>query len=357
MNFVEQDHKQAVQEYYGQTLQKTDDLLTNACCSVSSYPPKIKAILSEIHPEVVERFFGCGLTIPSLLEGLKVIDLGSGSGRDAYILSRLVGEKGQVTGVDMTPEQLDVARKHMGFHQEKFGYPKSNVQFLEGDIQNISALNLQADHQDLIISNCVINLVDDKLAVFKEAYRLLKPGGELYFSDVYTDKRVPLDLKNDPVLYGECLSGALYWNDFLRDVKAAGFADPRWVDFNRITIENESVQKALEGIQFYSVTCRLIKLAGLEPGCEDYGQAVRYRGGVEEMPQVFWLDQGHAFAKDKIELVCGNSYRMLKETRFAPYFDFFGDFNHHHGVFPGCGGHFPFAQTSSSEGPTSNCGC
>ncbi len=355
MNQLEKDHKEDVQEYYGKTLQKSEDLLTNACCATGSYPPEIKKILSEIHPEVIEKFYGCGLTIPKSLEGLKVIDLGSGSGRDSYILSKLVGESGHVIGVDMTTEQLDVARKHLGYHAEKFGFKGPNIEFVEGDIQNLAELKIPEASQDLIVSNCVINLVDDKLSVFQEAYRALKEGGELYFSDVYADRRVPVELKNDPVLFGECLSGALYWDDFLHYAKVAGFADPRWVEQAPITIENEKVQNALEGINFFSVTCRLIKIKDLEPDCEDYGQAVRYLGGVDGMDRVFVMDQGHQFEKGKIELVCGNSYLMLKNTRFAPYFEFFGDFSKHFGIFPGCGGHFPFSADGGED--LENCGC
>ncbi|MDX2469057.1 MAG: methyltransferase domain-containing protein, partial [SAR324 cluster bacterium] len=317
--------------------------------------PEIKNILKEIHPEVIEKFYGCGLTIPKCLEGLSVMDLGSGSGRDSYILSKLVGESGHVIGVDMTPEQLAVAREHIGYQTDIFGYKKPNIEFLEGDIQNLAALKIPAASQDLIVSNCVINLVDDKLAVFKEAFRALKEGGELYFSDVYADRRVPIELKNDPVLFGECLSGALYWDDFLHYAKQAGFSDPRWVEQNPITIENKKVQTALDGINFFSVTCRLIKIKDLEPDCEDYGQAVRYKGSADGMERVFVMDQGHKFEKGKLELVCGNSYLMLKNTRFAPYFDFFGDFSNHFGIFPGCGGHFPF--TADPDEALENCGC
>jgi len=348
------DHKQEVQEYYGKTLSKTEDLKTNACCTTSSYPKEIKDLIKDVHPEVVEKFYGCGLTIPKLMDGLDVMDLGSGSGRDSYLISRMVGEKGSVLGIDMTEEQLAVANKHIGYHQEKYGYAKANVEFKEGDIQDLGALELAESSKDLIVSNCVINLVDDKLAVLKEAYRLLKVGGELYFSDVYADCRVPAALVNDPVLYGECLSGALYWNDFIMYAKQAGFTDPRWTEYHEITVNNEDAQTALDGIKFYSVTARLFKLPDLEPECEEYGQAVRYLGGVEGMESVFELDQGHQFAKGKMELVCGNSYRMLHETRFAPYFEFFGDFSKHYGVFPGCEGSLPFSGLNESA---SSCGC
>ena len=364
MNHPSKDHSQEVKDYYGKTLQHSEDLKTNACCAIDSYPPKINATLKLIHDEVKDKFYGCGLAIPPSPEGMRILDLGSGSGRDSYILSHLAGEQGFVTGVDMTPEQLEVARRHIDHQTQAFGYKSPNIEFLEGDIQNLSALGLPEASYDLITSNCVINLVNDKQSVFQEAYRVLKEGGELYFSDVYADRRVPTELIDDPVLYGECLSGALYWNDFLKLAKQAGFADPRMLEWRPLTIDNRSIEEKLEGINFYSVTCRLFKFKEMEPDCEDYGQAVRYRGGAEEMERIFTLDSGHQFEQGKIERVCGNSFRMLKDTRFEKYFDFFGDFSQHYGVYPGCGGHFPFQKkdafqekNAAKADDSGGCGC
>lgn len=206
-----------VQEYYGKTLQKSEDLQTNACCTAAAPPKHIKEALKNVHDEVLARYYGCGLTIPECVEGMDILDLGSGSGRDCYIASQLVGKNGSVTGVDMTTEQLAVANKYKDYHAEKFGY--ANVDFLEGNIEKLDELGLDEEQFDIIISNCVINLVMDKQKVLNDAYRLLKPGGELYFSDVYCDRRIPKHLQEDQVLWGECLSGALYWNDFLRMAK------------------------------------------------------------------------------------------------------------------------------------------
>lgn len=103
---------------------------------------------------------------------------------------------------------------------------------------------------DVIVSNCVINLAPDKAAVLREAFRVLKPGGELYFSDVYSDRRIPLTLTQDPVLYGECLSGALYWNDFLQLSRKHGFTDPRLIDDRPIDISNPELAEKTGNILF-----------------------------------------------------------------------------------------------------------
>lgn len=98
-----------VKEYYGKTLKKSQDLQTDACCTDDNMPRYIKKALADVHDEVMARYYGCGLVAPELLEGMRILDLGSGSGRDCYVLSRLVGENGQIVGVDMTPEQLEIA--------------------------------------------------------------------------------------------------------------------------------------------------------------------------------------------------------------------------------------------------------
>jgi SAM-dependent methyltransferase len=345
-------HEQ-VQHYYGNVLQGSADLKTDACCTAAAPPPHLRAALGEVHEEVRGRYYGCGLVVPPLLEGMSVLDLGCGAGQDCYVLAQLVGPNGSVVGVDMTAEQLAVAERHRAWHAERFGY--ANVEFRHGYIERLGELGLADASFDLIVSNCVINLVPDKAAVLREARRLLKPGGELYFSDVYADRRVPAELAADPVLYGECLGGALYWNDFLRLARAAGFTDPRLVEDRPLAITNDAVQAKLGNIRFHSATCRLFKLDGLEPDCEDYGQAVRYRGSVPHHPHQLVLDKHRHIETGRLFPVCGNTWRMLHDTRFAGHFDFFGDFSRHYGLFPGCGGGLPFDGGSASDDAAGCC--
>lgn len=342
-----------VQDYYGNELQNTNDLKTNACCTLVAPPKHIMNALRKVHDEVQAKYYGCGLTIPNKVEGLRILDLGSGSGRDCYIAAQLVGENGSVVGVDMTDQQLEVANRHLEYHREVFGYKKSNVTFVKGNIERLDELNFEPESFDLIISNCVINLAMDKQKVLNDAYRLLKKGGEMYFSDVYSDRRVPQKLQDDRVLWGECISGALYWNDFLNIAKKAGFTDPRSVEDKPVTVENPDLEELLGEIKFYSVTYRLFKIDGLESDCEDYGQAVAYKGNIEGSEHAFDLDEHHHFSKGKIMSVCGNTYRMLNDTRFKDAFEFYGDWSTHFGIFEGCGGNIPF--TSASSGEAASC--
>ncbi|CAE8612076.1 unnamed protein product, partial [Polarella glacialis] len=331
----------SVKEYYSKHLKTSDDLLTNACCTGAAPPDHIKAALKKIHPEVIAKYYGCGLCLPDHIEGLSVLDLGCGAGRDVYIASQLVGPQGRVVGVDMTPEQLDVANAHKAYHAEKCGL--ANVEFKLGFIERLGELGLPDSSFDVIVSNCVINLSPDKEAVLSEAYRLLKPGGELYFSDVYSDRRVPKALQEDSVLWGECISGALYWNDFHNLAKKSGFLDPRLCKDSVITVNNKKLEGKLGCIKFYSATYRLFKLDALESHCEDYGQAVIYKGTVPLCPDVFLLDSHHSIEKGRVFPVCGNTWRMLHDTRFKQHFEFIGNFDTHYGIYGGCGTLIPYA--------------
>jgi SAM-dependent methyltransferase len=336
-----------VREYYGTTLSSSADLRTDACCDASSVPQALRPLLARIHPEVLSRYYGCGLVVPPLLEGLRVLDLGCGSGRDVVLLAQLVGPSGAVVGVDMTPEQLAVARRYQQHHADQFGF--ANVEFLEGRIEQLDELPLEPGSFDLVISNCVVNLSADKLAVLNGVRRLLKSGGEFFFADVYADRRVPEALRHDPVLYGECLSGALYWNDFLRLARQAGFTDPRLVSDRPLEITDAELAARTGAIRFFSATYRLFHLPELEDACEDHGQAVIYRGTIAEHPHALPFDKHHWIEAGKVFPVCGNTFRMLADSRLAPHFSFIGDFSRHYGLFAGCGGELPFGGPSSAS--------
>jgi arsenite methyltransferase len=331
-----------VQHYYGEVLKSSADLKTNACCTVARPPAHIEAALAEIHEDVSSRYYGCGLVLPEALEGMAILDLGCGAGRDCYLLSQLVGAQGRVVGVDMTREQLEVAKRHRDWHADRFGHAASNVEFIEGHIESLGEIGLSEGSFDIIVSNCVINLATNKQAVLDEAWRLLKPGGEVYFADIYTDRRVPEALQSDPVLYGECLSGALYWNDFIQLAVNAGFSDPRLVTDRPISIDDPEISARVNDIDFFSATYRLFKLPELESTREDYGQRVRYSGTAPNQPERFEFDKDIAFDSGDWTAVCGNTYRMLSGSRLAPFFEFSGEEGQHRGVFGSVGADMPF---------------
>ena len=300
---------ESVKAYYGKILESNRDLKTTACCAAESLPEELRAIAAQIHPEVQEKFYGCGAPFPPALQGKTVLDLGCGSGRDTYLLSKLVGPTGKVIGIDMTDEQLAVARRHVDFHAEAFGYRQSNVQFVKGYIEDLESAGIANDSIDLVVSNCVVNLSPDKKRVFKETFRVLKPGGELYFSDVFANRRIPEPLSQDPTLLGECLGGALYIEDFRRHLLEVGVPDYRVVFRSGIQLTNAEVVAKIGMIDFSSVTLRAFKIPELEDKCEDYGQVAYYLGTIPNLPHSFMLDDHHLFKTgmpmwDPLESTC-----------------------------------------------------
>ncbi len=321
-----------VRHYYGSVLQASTDLKTGACCTSDAMPPHIRPLLADLHPEVVDRFYGCGSPLPPALDGATVLDLGCGTGRDVYLLSRLVGEHGRVIGVDMTPEQLEIAARHRDWHAERYGHARSNVSFAHGLIEDLAACGIADASVDLVVSNCVLNLSPEKARVFAEIMRVLKPGGELYFSDVFADRRVPAALRSDPVLLGECLSGAMYTEDFRRLMQHVGCADVRAVSESPVPLLDPDIEARIGMIGFRSITMRAFKLA-LEDRCEDYGQTATYRGTLLHHPHAFVLDDHHRFETGRPMLVCGNTFDMLARSRYAEHFELLGNNSVHFGLF------------------------
>lgn len=329
---------ESVKNYYGKILKSSQDLKTSACCTAESMPLYLRETIKEISSEVLDKFYGCGSPIPNALNGLKVLDLGSGSGRDCFLMSKFVGENGHVTGIDMTKEQLDVAISNIEYHKNKFGYTKSNVEFKKGYIEDLRGAGIEENSMDLVTSNCVLNLSPDKERVFSEIFRALKPGGELYFSDVFASRRLPKHLREDEVMIGECLGGALYFEDFRRIMNRLGCFDFRIMNKSKIELFNEEIRQKSQMIDFYSITIRAFKL-DLEDRCEDYGQMATYLGTIDEAPLAFKLDDHHLFETNKPHLVCGNTFDMLSKTRFKKHFKLVGDMSTHYGLFD-CGDDF-----------------
>lgn len=301
-----QDIKESISQYYGQAVEKTEDLQFNACC-VADYDA---VHLEKLTDEVLERRYGCGSPIPEALDGRTVVDLGSGAGADCFIASQLVGQQGRVIGVDMTEEQLEIAQRNIEPHMERFGYDEPNIEFRKGVIEELPVADGAAD---VVISNCVINLSDDKEAVFSEIWRVLADGGEFYISDIVADRRIPARLQADDLLWNECLTGAAYTEDLRRTMKSAGFFDVR-------TVKSAPTGDVIEGIRFRSVILRGFKL-DLEDRCEDYGQVAVYGGTIPGCEEAFVLDDHHRFVAGRALRVCRNTARMLSRSRFAEHFE------------------------------------
>jgi len=198
-----------------------------------------------------EMGLSCGnpVAFSKIKKGMAVLDLGSGAGKDVFIAAPLVGAKGKVIGVDMTPEMLKLAKANLLKFTKRTGL--TNVEFRKGVIEKLPVKDAEAD---LIISNCVINLSPDKPEVFREAFRALKPGGFIVVSDIVLNRELPPALKKHAGLYAACVAGALQRRDYLGAIKDAGFKGIKLLSDNTYRSEGgcsdpitNKAAKALDG--------------------------------------------------------------------------------------------------------------
>jgi len=218
--------KKAVRRAYGQAAKQDRSCCGPAasCCQSSAVAPDLSKDIGysekdlQAVPEGANLGLGCGnpIALASLTKGETVLDLGAGAGFDCFLAAAKVGPRGKVIGVDMTPEMIDKARENA----RKGGY--KNVEFRLGEIEHLPAADASVD---VVISNCVINLVPDKKSVFREAFRVLRKGGRIMISDIVLLKELPLFLKKSLELYIECVSGALLKADYLEAIRKAGFTE------------------------------------------------------------------------------------------------------------------------------------
>jgi SAM-dependent methyltransferase len=230
--------KKVVRESYAQIAQAGSPccLPATACCGgvdmAAEISKKIGYADKDLNsvPEGANLGLGCGnpLALASLKEGETVLDLGAGAGFDCFLAANQVGKTGKVIGVDMTPEMVQKARENAG----KGGY--GNVEFRLGEIENLPVADQVVD---AVISNCVINLAPDKGRVFREAFRVLKPGGRLMVSDIVLRRPLPDFIMNSIAAYVGCMSGAVMRDEYLRVIEQAGFRDVRIMEESLFPID------------------------------------------------------------------------------------------------------------------------
>lgn len=310
------------------------------CCPVQYNPRYLEAIPRE----VVEKDYGCGDPSQHLRLGETVLDLGSGTGKICFIASQVVGPHGRVIGVDMTDDMLEVARRNAPLVAQTIGH--ANVEFRKGRIQDL-ALDLEAldaelaknpisdsnsflaadaladelrvkkplvasDSVDVVVSNCVLNLVDSrsKGQLFREIFRVLKLGGRAVISDIVCDEVVPEHLQQDPELWSGCISGALTEEGFLKAFTEAGFYGVRILKLD------QEPWRTVEGIEFRSMTIEAFK--GKQGPCFERNQAVVYKGPFREVLD----DDGHRMERGVRYAVCDKTYNLYKKQPYGDCFEF-----------------------------------
>ena len=329
---VPMDPEAAVRERYTAASERVEPAL---CCPVD-YDP---ALLQVIPQDVLERDYGCGDPSRFVRPGDTVLDLGSGSGKICFIAAQIAGRDGRVIGIDTNEEMLRLSRSASRVVAARLGY--ANVSFrrariqdlrldleaLEGwlgahpvrDLDSLAALRAHESELrasaplvpdasvDLVVSNCVLNLVreEDKRVLVQELFRVLRRGGRLAISDIVSDEPVPAPLRADPELWSGCISGAFLETELLRELEAAGFHGIRIESFA------EKPFAVVEGIEFRSVTVTAHK--GKQGPCFEANQAVLYRGPWRRVED----DDGHVYVRGERTAVCEKTYELLTSAPYA----------------------------------------
>jgi arsenite methyltransferase len=330
--------EEAVRTRYAEAARAREE---NLCCSTAEYDQQY---LEAIPREVIERDYGCGDPSRYAQRGETVLDLGSGSGKSCYILAQRVGPEGKVIGVDFNDEMITLARRHQPEIARRLGY--SNVQFRKGRIQDLrldyelldrylrehpvetstQLLDLEAhaetlrrsaplvpdDSVDLVVSNCVLNLVrdEDKQQLVREIYRVLRVGGRMAVSDIVSDEDIPAELKSDPDLWSGCISGAFREDLFLETLEEAKFYG--------IAIDRYESKpfRTIDGIEFRAVT--VVAYKGKEGPCLERRQAVIYKGPWKKV----YDDDGHVLERGKRMAVCDKTFRIYSRPPYRDHFVF-----------------------------------
>jgi len=331
------DVRDDVQERYGAGANAVEAAL---CCPIDYDPQYLKIIPQD----VLDRDYGCGDPSRYVREGDIVLDLGSGGGKICFIASQIVGPKGKVIGVDMTNDMLALARENAPIIAERVGY--ANVEFKRGHIEDLkldmdaldtwleknpvkSAADMEAmdaeilrmknemkliadDSVDVIVSNCVLNLVSDskKKQLFAEMFRVLKVGGRVAVSDIISDEDSPEALKNDARLWSGCISGALTETGFIEALEDAGF---HGIHVDKFEPEPWQI---VEGIEYRSATYLAYK--GKQGECLEKNQAVIYKGPFSHVKD----DDGHVFIRGERSAVCEKTFNLMKREPYADLFYF-----------------------------------
>jgi arsenite methyltransferase len=329
------DHETAVLQRYGKAAAEVETCL----CLPVSYD---EALLEVIPDEIIQKDYGCGDPSRYIRRGETVLDLGSGSGKACYIVAQVVGAQGRVIGVDFNPPMLDLARKYQKSIGDKLGY--HNVEFRRGKIQDLKtdlevldqhlrdnpvrsiadlarleefSTRMRAeqpligdDSIDVIVSNCVLNLVrpEDKRQLFAEMYRVLRRGGRVVISDIVSDEPVPEHLAKDPDLWSACVSGAFQEEDFFHAFEAANFHGIHIEEFK------STPYQIVDGIEFRALTVTAYK--GKEGPCVERNGAVIYRGPWKQVVD----DDGHTLERGARMAVCDKTYKLYAQPPYESQF-------------------------------------
>ncbi|GJL54309.1 MAG: hypothetical protein NPIRA02_14410 [Nitrospirales bacterium] len=289
---------QAVSERYAKAVTTGEEM----CCPTGYNHEELGKFIPEA---VLKVSYGCGTPVglTTVQPGETVLDIGSGGGIDCFEASRRVGPTGQVIGIDMTDEMLALARSQAPIVATNLGYTTSNVDFRKGFAD---AMPVEDHCVDLIVSNCVINLAPDKLNVFSEMYRVLKPGGRFTISDIVADQPIPNYMIHDKEKWGDCLSGALTLGDYWGGLRQAGFGGIHQVGF--------IPWRVIDGIHFLSLTLTGYKLPSAS--AQSTAHYATFTGPFSRVTD----EQGHTFTRGIPQAIDATTEQLLLSAPYREYF-------------------------------------
>jgi arsenite methyltransferase len=331
---LQYDVEQTVRDRYAAGAREAQPAL---CCPTDGYDGRYLTVLPD---EIVAKDYGCGDPTRYINAGETVVDLGSGAGKNCYIIAQKVGAAGRVIGVDVNDDMLALSRQYLGAIGDKIGY--HNVEFVKGKIQDLAldwdkaaqwlqqhpiagfeGMNafdaecdrlrreqplIVSDSVDAVVSNCVLNLVrpQDKQQLFNEIFRVLKRGGRAVISDIVCDELPTEAILNDPDLWSGCISGAFQEVAFLQMFEQAGFHGIE------ILARQDQPWQVINGIEFRSLTVRAYK--GKQGECWDHKQAVIYKGPWKSVLD----DDGHRLDRGERMAVCAKTFALYTDPH-GPY--------------------------------------
>jgi arsenite methyltransferase len=331
---VSYDIEQAVRDRYAAGAREAQAAL---CCPTDGYDGRYLSILPD---EIIQKDYGCGDPTRYINAGETVVDLGSGAGKNCYIMAQKTGASGRVIGVDINDEMLGLSRKYLQSIGDQLGY--HNVEFVKAKIQDLAldwnaaqqwlevhpvksfegmaAFEMECDRLrqtqpliptesvDAVVSNCVLNLVrpQDKQQLFQEIFRVLKRGGRAVISDIVCDEPPTQEILNDPDLWSGCISGAFQEVEFLEMFEAAGFHGIE------ILARQSEPWQVINGIEFRSLTVRADK--GKQGECWDHKQAVIYKGPWKFVKD----DDDHILQRGERMAVCEKTFKLYTDPT-GPY--------------------------------------
>ncbi|ESO86181.1 hypothetical protein LOTGIDRAFT_129680 [Lottia gigantea] len=309
----EQNLFNSVKNFYDDVSEKLDFV-----CEINNprLSQTVRDLIRQLHPDILKRNYGSAFIVPDKIEGCKILDFGCGAGVMVYVLSKLVGQKGSLVGIDISPNLITEANKVISYHQKRWGYSKPNTTFKVANVETFDEVKEYESTMDLVLSYGVICLCPNKEKVFTNIYRLLKDGGEFSLSDIYADRDRPEDIINNQPLGTAC---SMKWDEMIELATSVGFTKPYLVGAAPVEFQNKDLHKKTGFAEFVRAEWRMFKLP---KNIKHRPAEVMYNGNIKGSEESYRWDLNTLFKKGEPVLVDAELATILAYTRFKDSFSF-----------------------------------